>query len=140
MKENIVLLVEDSESDVFITKRALDMLVFPYKLVIAENGVEALNFLFGSKNDNERPLPDFVLLDIKLPMVDGLQVLQKIRSDERTRNLPVYIVTSSSEESDITTAKQFGANSYSIKPTHARDYYDLIHTLVGHFVKEFVAT
>jgi two-component system, response regulator len=130
MNEKIVLLVEDNENDIFLTQRALVKSELPHRLVVVRDGVEALDYLFSHKNHGGNILPDVVLLDLKLPRVDGLQVLREIRSNEKTRNLPVKILTSSSLEEDIATANQLGATSYSVKPTNAREYYDLIKMLL----------
>jgi two-component system, response regulator len=130
MKEKTILLVEDNENDVFLTKRALTKLTIPHKLVVASDGVEALNYLYNKENNIENDIPACVLLDLKLPRVDGLKVLKEIRSKDRTRMLPVLIVTSSSEESDVATANELGATSYSVKPTHALEYSDLIQMII----------
>jgi two-component system, response regulator len=130
MKEKIILLVEDNEDDIFLTRRALVKSDIPHRLVVARDGVEALDYLFTNNNNGKTNLPDMVLLDLKLPRVDGLQVLKEIRSNEKTRNLPVKVLTSSSQEEDITMANQLGATSYSVKPTNAREYYDLIMMLL----------
>ena len=122
-----ILLVEDNPSDVFLTKRALKKIEAAYSLVVATDGVEALEFL---NLDHGRQLPDLVLLDLKLPKIDGLQVLQQIRANERTRALPVLVVTSSSEESDRARARELGANSYTVKPTDAHEYMQTVRSLV----------
>jgi two-component system, response regulator len=131
MNEKTILLVEDNENDVFLTRRALNKMNMRHKLVIAQDGVEALEYLFGSDCNAEHGLPDIVLLDLKLPRIDGLQVLREIRSNNDTRYLPVMVVTSSSEGNDLVAADQLGATSYSVKPTHAREYADLIQALVN---------
>jgi two-component system, response regulator len=130
MKEKIILLVEDNESDIFLTQRALAKSDVPHRLIIARNGAEALDILFANNDDGNNNLPDFVLLDLKLPLVDGFQVLKEIRCREKTRQLPVKVVTSSSQDEDIAIANQLGATSYSVKPTNAREYYDLIKLLL----------
>jgi two-component system, response regulator len=131
VKEKIILLVEDNENDIFLTQRALVKSDVPHRLVVVRDGVEALNYLFtDSDNNDEDNLPDVVFLDLKLPRVDGFQVLKEIRSHEKTSHLPVKIFTSSSQDEDITLANQLGATSYSVKPTNAREYYDLIEKLL----------
>jgi two-component system, response regulator len=130
MNEKIVLLVEDNENDIFLTQRALVKSEVPHRLVVVRDGIEALDYLFSHNNHGGNILPDVVLLDLKLPRIDGLQVLREIRSNEKTRNLPVKILTSSSLEEDIAAANQLGATSYSVKPTNAREYYDLIKMLL----------
>jgi len=90
----------------------------------AANGEEALHLV-------DEQAPDIVLLDLKLPRIDGLQVLREIRANAKTSHLPVMVVTSSSEDNDLAAAEQLGATSYSVKPTHAREYADLIQALVN---------
>jgi two-component system, response regulator len=130
MKEKIILLVEDNENDIFLTQRALVKSDIPHRLIVVRDGVEALNYLFTERDNGESLLPDVVVLDLKLPLVDGLQVLREIRSREKTCHLEVKILTSSSQEEDIAMANQLGATSYSVKPTNAREYYDLIRILL----------
>jgi two-component system, response regulator len=133
MIEKTVLLVEDNDNDVFLTRRALNKLNIPYKLEVAQDGVEALARLFPETAQVQNAniiLPDLLLLDLKLPRVDGLQVLRKIRSNDLTRHLEVIIWTSSSEETDIAAAHQLGVTSYNVKPTNAKEFSDLIQTLV----------
>jgi len=130
MKEKIILLVEDNENDIFLTQRALVKSDVPHRLVVVRDGVEALDYLFANKGNGDDNLPDVVFLDLKLPRVDGFQVLKEIRSREKTCHLPVKILTSSSLEEDITLANHLGATSYSVKPTNAREYYDLVKMLL----------
>jgi two-component system response regulator len=114
-----ILLVEDDASDVELTLRALKNRNLANQVFVARDGAEALDFFFG---DGSHPwheigiAPRVVLLDLKLPKVDGLEVLRRLKSDERTRSLPVVILTSSREEPDIATAYRLGANSYIVKP------------------------
>ncbi len=119
MTSKIILLVEDNPSDVALTQRALARSRIANELVVAEDGQEALDYLFGAgayagREVNE--LPALILLDLKLPRVDGLQVLRQIRADERTRRLPVVILTTSKEEQDVAQSYDLGANSYIRKP------------------------
>jgi CheY-like chemotaxis protein len=119
MKSKIILLVEDNPSDVGLTQRALAKSHVSNELVVAEDGQEALDYLFGAGAYAGREvteLPALVLLDLKLPRVDGLQVLRQIRADERTRRLPVVILTTSREEQDVAQSYDLGANSYIRKP------------------------
>jgi len=137
MKEKIILLVEDSENDVFLTRRASDKLDSPHRLLVAEDGAKALEYLFEHKFYSELevcPLPDIVLLDLKLPKIGGLEVLKKIRSDERTRLLPVLIVTASDEKADVTAVNQLGGTSYTVKPVEARQYRETIQKLVSAYL------
>ena len=117
MNPGKILLVEDNPDDVALTLRALKSRNITNDVVVANDGVQALEYLFGaaSKPGTEE-LPAVVLLDLKLPKVNGLEVLQRIRADERTKMLPVVILTSSDEERDIIKGYSLGANSYVRKP------------------------
>jgi two-component system response regulator len=109
-----VLLVEDNPDDVELTLRALKRARVVNPVRVARDGAEAIEILFG---DGPRPaLPRVVLLDLKLPRVNGLEVLERIRREESTRTLPVVVLTSSREEPDVRRAYELGANSYIVKP------------------------
>ncbi len=119
MNPKIILLVEDNPSDIGLTQRAFEKSRIANELVIAEDGQEALEFLFDVDPFTNQPLnelPALILLDLKLPKVDGLQVLRQIRASARTSRLPVVILTTSSEEEDIARSYDLGANSYIRKP------------------------
>jgi two-component system response regulator len=111
MKEKIILLVEDNPDDIKLTLQALKKNNIVNELAIAHDGVEALNYLSGPG-----PLPAVILLDLKLPKVDGLEVLRQIRATPRLKRLPVVILTSSKEELDVVKSYDLGANSYIRKP------------------------
>ena len=114
-----ILLVEDNPQDAELTTRALKKRNFANRLFVVEDGPEALDFIFCRGLYAERDIahpPKVILLDIKLPKLNGLEVLREIRADERTRLIPVVMVTSSREDPDIKTAYQLGANSYVVKP------------------------
>jgi two-component system response regulator len=112
-----ILLVEDNPDDVALTMRALKSNNITNDVVVANDGAQALDYLFGAKaNALGDDLPAVVLLDLKLPKVNGLEVLQRIRADESTRLLPVVILTSSDEERDVIQGYSLGANSYVRKP------------------------
>lgn len=117
MNPGKILLVEDNPDDVTLTLRALKSHNITNEVVVAPDGVQALDYLFGTK-DRPTPtaLPAVVLLDLKLPKVNGMEVLQRIRSDERTKLLPVVILTSSDEERDVIDGYSLGANSCVRKP------------------------
>jgi two-component system response regulator len=123
----IILLVEDNPDDEELTRMALEQSNVANELVVAHDGVEALDYLFGTgSHAGESPpeLPAVVLLDLKLPRVDGLEVLQRIRKVERTRRVPVVILTSSKEEQDVLDSYGFGANSYIRKPVEFAKFFD----------------
>ena len=114
-----ILLVEDNPRDVEMTLRALKKRNLANKVQVAKDGAEALDFLFGTGAYGARDLnhvPKVVLLDLKLPKVSGLEVLRKIKSDERTRIIPVVVLTSSQEEKDMVASYRLGVNSYIVKP------------------------
>lgn len=119
MSEKYILLVEDDPDDEILTLRALKKHNIMNEVVVARDGAEALDHLFcrGEYADRDpRLLPQVVLLDLKLPKLDGLEVLGEIRSDERTKLLPVVVLTSSKEEKDLVNSYKLGANSYVRKP------------------------
>lgn len=132
MKNKIILLVEDNPDDQELTIRALKKNNYPYKVVVAKDGAEALDYLFGEGDyegwDMSR-MPQVVLLDLKLPRVDGLEVLQRIRTDERTRLLPVVILTTSNEDKDIKRGYHYGANSYIRKPVDFGQFMEAIREM-----------
>jgi two-component system response regulator len=118
MKNKVILLVEDNPGDIKLTKRALEQNQITNELIVAEDGEEALDYLFGTgqyAGRDVRIIPAMVLLDLKLPRIDGLEILQKIRANELTSLLPVVILTSSDQEEDIITSYKLGANSYICK-------------------------
>lgn len=110
-----ILLVEDNPSDVALTQRALQRAGVTARLVVVEDGQEALDYLFGSGAHVGRDIsqqPALVLLDLKMPKIDGLEVLRRLRTNKQTRRLPVIILTSSKEEQDVAAAYDLGVNSY----------------------------
>jgi len=119
MSDKVILLVEDNIRDEALTRRALEKSNVLNKVVSVKDGVEALDYLLGTgpyEGEGRPALPELVLLDLKLPKVDGLQVLEKIRANEETRRLPVVVFTSSSEDEDMIKSYDLGANSYVRKP------------------------
>ena len=132
MESKVILLVEDNPRDEALTLRALKKSNIVNDVVVARDGVEALDYLFGTGAHADRDasdMPQLVLLDLKLPKVDGLQVLQKIRADERTRRLPVVVFTSSSEEEDLINSYNLGANSYVRKPVDFEQFMEATRQL-----------
>ncbi len=117
--EKKILLVEDNPDDVELTLRALEKNNILNEVVVARDGVEALDYMFGTGTYAGRDLTDIpalILLDLKLPKMDGLEVLQRLRADNRTKLTPVVILTSSKEEQDVVNGYKLGANSYVRKP------------------------
>jgi len=132
LEDKIILLVEDNPDDVLLTERALKKSHILNRLVVARDGVEALDYLFGKGNYAGRDLtimPEVILLDLKLPKIGGLEVLKKIREDSRTRLLPVVILTSSKEEKDLINGYALGANSYIRKPVNFNQFADAVRQL-----------
>jgi two-component system, response regulator len=119
LDKKIILLVEDNPDDEELTRRALKANNIKNSVVVARNGVEAIDYIFGTgqyEGRDVRDQPSVVLLDLKLPKIDGLGVLKRIRADERMRTLPVVILTSSGEEQDLISGYRLGCNSYVRKP------------------------
>ena len=132
MKSKIILLAEDNPDDVTLTLRALKKSKIMNEVVVAQDGVEALDYLFGTgkfAGRDTRVLPQVVLLDLKMPRMDGLEVLQRVRSDERTRLLPVVVLTTSSEDKDRVESYKLGANSYIRKPVNFEQFVDAVQKL-----------
>ena len=132
MTNGSILLVEDNPSDVKLTKRALEQNKITNELVHAENGREALDYLFGvgqHAGRNVRDIPAVVLLDLKLPRMDGLEVLKQMRANERTRLVPVVVLTSSSQEEDVVASYNLGANSYIRKPVDFTQFAEAVRVL-----------
>jgi CheY-like chemotaxis protein len=132
LNEVEILLVEDNPYDAELTIRALKNKGLANKLLTFADGVEALDFLFGAGEYVGRNLavrPKVILLDLKLPRINGLEVLEKIRADERTKTIPVVILTSSQEESDIVRGYNLGVNSYMVKPVDFDKFFQAVEEL-----------
>jgi CheY-like chemotaxis protein len=132
MNGKIILLVEDNPDDEALTLRALKKNNILNDVIVAHDGVEALDYLFGTGPHNGRDpriLPQVMLLDLKLPKVDGLEVLRRVRADERTRLLPVVVLTSSKEEQDLLQSYSLGANSYVRKPVDFSQFTEAVRQL-----------
>ncbi len=127
-----ILLVEDNPDDEALAIRALKRHHVANEIVVARDGVEALDYLFGTgiyKGRNINIKPTVVLLDLKLPRIDGLEVLRRLREDERTKLLPVVVLTTSNEEQDLLNSYSLGCNSYIRKPVDFTQFSDAIRQL-----------
>jgi len=132
LKQQVILLVEDNKDDVELTVMAFDHARITNPVVIARDGVEALDYLFGTGSHagrDTREQPVVVLLDLKLPRLGGLEVLERVRQDERTKYIPVVILTTSTEQDDIIKAGDLHANSYVRKPVDFDAFVDAARQL-----------
>jgi CheY-like chemotaxis protein len=132
IEERVILLVEDNRDDEALTLRALKKNNIKNDVVVAHDGVEALDYLFGTGSHAGRDLtvmPQVILVDLKLPKVDGLEVLRRVRAHERTRLLPIVILTSSNEERDRINGYGLGANSYVRKPVDFAQFIEVVRQL-----------
>jgi CheY-like chemotaxis protein len=128
-----ILLVEDNPRDAELTKLAVQKSNTTYELIFAEDGVEALEYFFGEDGKSgctNEDLPVVVLLDLKLPRVSGLEVLGRLRANEKTRLVPIVVLTSSNEEKDITASYDLGANSFIRKPSEFSEFTEAIRQLM----------
>lgn len=131
-RNGIILLVEDNADDVALTLRAFERSYVANRIVVARDGVEALDYLFASGPHEGRDptlMPEVVLLDLKLPRIDGLDVLRRMRADDRTRRLPVVVLTSSNEDQDRLRSYDLGANSFVRKPVDFAQFVEAAHQL-----------
>jgi two-component system, response regulator len=132
MNNKTILLVEDNPDDVMMTMRALKKSNILNEIVVARDGVEALDYLFGTglyEGRDTNIKPQVVLLDLKMPRMDGIEVLQRMRADERTQLLPVVVLTTSNEEKDVIESYKIGANSYVRKPVDFSQFAEAVHQL-----------
>jgi two-component system response regulator len=127
MKQKTILLVEDNPDDADLTLRALKKSKILNDVIIARDGVEALDYLLSQ--DGQKQLPALVLLDLKLPRVDGLEVLRRIREEERTRLLPVIILTTSKEQRDLMAGYRHSCNSYICKPVDSVEFITAVQQI-----------
>ena len=126
-----ILLVEDNPDDVALTLHAFSLANLANKVHVARDGVEALDFIFGPEGGDavDLPRPKIILLDLKLPRVDGHEVLRRIKGDPRTRSIPVVVLTSSSEERDVMRTYDIGANSYIVKPVDFEQFTEAVRDI-----------
>lgn len=132
MENKVILLVEDNPRDEALTLRALKKNNIINNVTVARDGVEALDYFFGdgaALDGSTKAMPQLVLLDLKLPKVDGLEVLRRLRANERTKRLPIVVFTSSSEEEDMIKSYELGANSYVRKPVDFDQFLDATRQL-----------
>lgn len=122
---SVIALIEDNPDDEALTMRALKRNGIANEIVVLRDGVEALDFLLSAA----KPLPQLVLLDLKLPRIDGLEVLKRLRSESRTQLLPIVILTSSNEERDVIEGYRLGANSYVRKPVDFNEFSEAVRQL-----------
>ena len=122
-----ILLVEDNPNDVELALHALKKNNLSNRIEVVRDGAEALDFIFGKEADSNRP--KVILLDLKLPKVDGLEVLKRLKSDPQTRSIPVVMLTSSREECDIVKSYQLGVNSYIVKPVDFEQFTEAVRQL-----------
>jgi CheY-like chemotaxis protein len=131
-RSNVILLVEDNPNDAELTLRAFRRSKVLNEVVVARDGVEALDYLFrtgGHASRDPGASPEVVLLDLKLPKVDGLEVLRRMRADDRTRRTPVVVLTSSGEDKDIVASYDLGANSFVTKPVDFAQFLEAAQQL-----------
>jgi len=129
MREKTILLVEDNPDDVALTLRALKMNHILNKVIVARDGSEALDFLFGTGDSPPIDAPELILLDINMPKISGLEVLERIRDNERTSLLPVVVLTTSDEDRDRIDSYRLGANSYISKPVEFEEFNKVVKHL-----------
>lgn len=132
MVKRVILLVEDNPDDEALTLRALNKNNIANNVVVARDGAEALDYLFGTGEYEGRDVseqPQLILLDLKLPKIDGLEVLKRLRSDNRTKHVPVVVLTSSMEQRDIVACYDDGANSYIRKPVDFEEFLKAVNQL-----------
>lgn len=133
MKKNLILLVEDNEGDIVLTSEAFEESSCKVNIQVARNGKEAINILFD-QNENTQ-LPDLILLDINLPLLNGHEVLKKIKENEKTKHIPVIILTTSSAISDINLTYENYANCFITKPADINDFFETINVLCNYWFK-----
>jgi len=129
--DKYILLVEDNPDDVELTKLAFQKNNFANEIKVVEDGQEAIDFLLGDHNRGvqEKGMPELILLDLKLPKINGHEVLKRIKSDKKTKRIPVVILTSSQEEEDIIKGYDLGANSYVRKPVEYQDFVEVVNNM-----------
>lgn len=131
-QQKVILLIEDNQQDELLTIRALRKNNIQNEVIVCRDGAEALEFFFGTgkyEGRDVRVQPQVVLLDLKLPKIDGLEVLRRVRQDPRTRRLPIVILTTSKEDQDVGSGYDLGANSYVRKPVDFNQFAEAVRNL-----------
>lgn len=131
MKKNQILLVEDNEGDIVLTTEAFEECNFKTEIQVARNGKEAITILFEQQDESQ--LPDLILLDINLPLLNGHEVLKKIKENEKTKHIPVVMLTTSSAISDINLTYDNHANCFITKPADINDFFETINNLSNYW-------
>ncbi len=132
METKLILLIEDNADDELLMLRALKKNHILNRVVVARDGVEALDYLFSTgiyEGKDAEPLPQLILLDLKLPKINGLEVLKRMRADKRTKYIPVVVLTSSTEEKDIISSYDLGANGFVQKPMDFNEFVEVANQL-----------
>jgi CheY-like chemotaxis protein len=128
-----ILVVDDNDNDIQLTLMAIEHRVQCQQVAVAHDGAEALDYLYcrGGFQARRAPNPDLILLDIKMPLVDGLEVLRQVKDDQRLKTIPVVMLSSSREESDIVKSYRLGANAYVVKPVEFGEFMEAIRSTVS---------
>lgn len=135
-KNRVIMLVEDNQRDQKLTQAALNLSNINVELAIVNDGLEALDYLFntGDYAGKDNPLPKVILLDLKMPKLDGHQTLKRLREDERTKRIPIIILTTSKQDRDITEGYDLGVNSYILKPIDFEQFADTMRKLTEYWL------
>jgi CheY-like chemotaxis protein len=136
-KMSLILLVDDNKMDIELTLDAFSMAHIKNPIQVAHDGAEALDYLFGKDlySDREKyPLPDIILLDLKMPKIDGFEVLRQIKNVDKLKRIPIIILTSSKEEGDRALSYDFGANSYLVKPVSFDGFLSVVEKIVQYWL------
>ena len=132
-----ILLIEDNAGDVLLTKEAFRHTHFKYNLRVARDGDEALKILNRQGKYNSSPMPDLILLDLNLPKIDGIEVLEKIKTNSELKDIPVIILSGSQAETDMTSSYDLHANSYVIKPDNFDDFKEIIASIENFWFEKY---
>lgn len=134
-----ILVVEDDPHDLELTLRAITKCDATIRTAVARDGVAVFEYLFGSdleNNESVKAIPRLIMMDLKLPRVNGLEMINKIKSHEKTKTVPIVVFSSSTQEEDILTAYQYGANSYISKPVKYEEYSQIVMNLANYWLRQ----